>query len=164
MNRVFDDVRSLMALKNMTIETLAASLYKEPASIKKQLNPISANPQLATLVQIATVIGGEVRVIPADSEDESIEEFRKKLALLQSDREQMLADSARLKEIIEQQSITIQMQAQQIDTLKSQRANRIKYLGKVFDDLDAEIAYNRELREENRKLIKKLLELKGVEI
>ena len=164
MNRVFDDIKSLMALNGMSIDTLAAKLYKEPASIKKQLNPVSANPQLSTLVQIANVIGGEVRVLPQESEDESVEAYRNRLALFQQEREQMLTDAARLNEIIEQQRITIETQAQQMEELHKERDMRVRYLGKVFDDLDAEIAENKELRAENRKLIQKILELKGVEI
>jgi MarR-like DNA-binding transcriptional regulator SgrR of sgrS sRNA len=164
MNRVFDDVKSLMALKGMSIDTLAATLYKEPASIRKQLNPVSANPQLSTLVQIASAIGGEVRVLPVDSEDESVEAYRNRLALFQQEREQMLTDAARLNEIIEQQRITIETQAQQMEELHKERDMRVRYLGKVFDDLDAEIAENKELRTENRKLIQRILELKGVEI
>ena len=164
MNRVIDDIKSLMALKSMSVDTLAATLYKEPASIRKQLNPVSANPQLSTLVQIATALGGEVRVLPQDSEDESIDAYRTKLAMLQAEREQMLTDAARLNEIIEQQNITIETQARQISELHAERDVRVKYLSKVFDDLDAEIAENRELRTENRKLINKILELRGVEL
>jgi transcriptional regulator with XRE-family HTH domain len=153
-----------MALKGMSVDTLAAKLYKEPASIRRQLNPLSANPQLSTLVQIAGVLDGEVRVIPADSEDESIEAYRNKLALFQQEREQLLADTARLNEFIEQQKLTIDTQAQQIVELQSEREVRVKYLSRVFDDLDSEMADNKELRTENKKLIRKILELKGVEI
>lgn len=171
MNSIFDDLKSVMALRGISVDTLAAKLFKEPGSIKKQLNPLTANPQLSTLLQYAAALDAQLRVLPIDSEDDDIEAYRNRLALLQQDREQILAESAHLREIIEQQNITIETQAQRIEEcdkllaeLQDQVNSRARYLGKIYDSLEEETKDNRILRAENKELLNKLMKLKGVEL
>ena len=81
------------------------------------------------------------------------------------------AHQALAADLVQQQSAMIDAQAKRIerydvqtDDMMTQMKNRLQFMGKIYENLDAETKENRELRAENKALLDKLLKLKGVDL
>lgn len=169
-NRVLDDLNACRAMTGKTLQQLADEANKDVSTLRKQLAR-DANPKASTLVELAMLFGATICVETEASRSENVVAYRERLNELQTERDQLKVERDHLADLVQQQSAMIDAQAKRIERydaqtedMMAQMKNRLQFMGKIYENLDAETKENRELRAENKELLNKLIKLKGVEL
>lgn len=169
-NRILDELNACRAMTGKTLQQLADEANKDVSTLRKQLDR-DANPKASTLVELAMLFGATICVETESSTSENVTAYRERLTELQTERDQLKVERDHLSDLIQQQSAMIDAQAKrierydaQIEDMMRQMETRLQFMGKIYENLDAETKENRELRAENKALLDKLLKLKGVDL
>lgn len=169
-NRILDELNACRAMTGKTLQQLADEANKDVSTLRKQLDR-DTNPKASTLVELAILFGATICVETEASRSENVAAYRERLTELQAERDQLKVERDHFADLVQQQSAMIDAQAKRIERydaqtedMMNQMKNRLQFMGKIYENLDAETKENRELRAENKALLDKLLKLKGVEI
>lgn len=169
-NEIIDALNSCRAMSGKSWNQLADESRKEVSTLRKQLERDS-NPKASTLVELAMLFGAKIVVETETSRTENIAAYRERLNELQTERDQLKVERDHLADLVRQQGEMIDAQAKRIlkydaqtEDMMKQMQTRLQFMGKIYENLDAETRENRELRAENKELLNKLMKLKGVEI
>lgn len=169
-NEIIDALNACRAMSGKTWNQLAAESQKEISTLRKQLERDS-NPKASTLVELAMLFDARICVETEASRSENVAAYRERLNELQTERDQLRVERDHLAQLVQQQADMIDAQAKRIekydaqtDDMMQQMKNRLQFMGKIYENLDAETQENRELRAENKELLNKLMKIKGVEL
>ena len=169
-NKIIDGLNACRAMSGKSWQQLADEASKDISTLRKQLDRDS-NPKASTLVELAMLFGAQICVETEASQSENVVAYRERLTELQTERDQLKVERDHLSDLVQQQSEMIDAQTKRIERYDAQIADmmrqmetRLQFMGKIYENLDAETKENRALRAENKGLLDKLLKLKGVDL
>lgn len=169
-NHVLDQLNACRAMSGKSWSQLSSEAGKDSTTLRKQFERDS-NPKLSTLVELTMLFDATIILETENSKRENVDAYRDRLNELQAERDMLKTERDHLKELVQQQSDMIDAQTHRISTydaqvadMQEQMKNRLQYMGKIFDSYESDRAKLREVLQENRELLGKLLAAKGVEL
>ena len=137
MNTIINDLKSRRTMVGMSWGELAAACHKDISTVQKQLAE-DANPTLATLVQIAEVLGADVRVVTpesiAASVNNDVEVYRARLLELQEQLDQERARVERRNATIAEMTESAKRKERMVETMYESIEEKDKMIAKLLKD------------------------------